>query len=104
MRIVAKLSCTLAGVLVFGSCAWAANVREIELRRLFQPTPAELQAEKAGRIYIYEGLRESDVDRAMTEEFDRLDSMMFVRMQRVAPKSDPAPQEQTSYYTQNDGC
>jgi hypothetical protein len=43
------------------------DVRDIELRRLFEPTPAEQRAEASGRIYIYEGLRETDVARAMED-------------------------------------
>ncbi len=104
MRTTILLTANLAGLLLDGPGAWAADVRDIELRRLFDPTPAELRAEQSGRIYIYEGLRETDVARAMTEEFDRVDSMMFVRMQRVAPKAEPASNEAPTYYTDDDGC
>ena len=62
-----------------GSMASAADVSEIELRRLFDPKPAELAAEASGRIYIYEGLRDIDVQRALVEEFERVRSMMFIR-------------------------
>jgi hypothetical protein len=61
------------------SPAQAADVSEIELRRLFDPTEAELAAEARGRIHIYEGLRDTDVQRALNEEFERVDSMMFIR-------------------------
>jgi hypothetical protein len=61
------------------SAVSAADVREIELRRLFAPAPAELASETAGRIYIYDGLRDTDVERALDEEFERVDSMMFIR-------------------------
>jgi hypothetical protein len=63
--------------------AWAADVREIEMRRLFEPTQSELREEADGRIYIYDGLRDKDVERALEEEFDRVDSMMFIREKKT---------------------
>ena len=62
-----------------GSIAAAADVSDIELRRLFEPTQAELTSEANGRIYIYDGLRDVDVQRALDEEFERVQSMMFIR-------------------------
>jgi hypothetical protein len=69
------LSAALAG----SGIAAAAEVSDIELRRLFEPTRAELAAEANGRIYIYDGLRDVDVQRALDEEFERVESMMFIR-------------------------
>ena len=50
---------------LFSAGVSAADVSEIELRRLFDPKPAELAAEASGRIYIYEGLRDIDIQRAL---------------------------------------
>jgi hypothetical protein len=72
----------------------AADVRDIEMRRLFQPTQNEIRSEAAGKIYIYDGMRESDIERAMDEEFDRVDNMMFIR---VKPTS-------ANEYIVDDGC
>jgi hypothetical protein len=86
----------------------AAEVRDIELRRLFEPTAAELRAERAGKIYIYEGLKESDVARALDTQFDRVEAMMFIRIQRPVPAAAPSPPGENPdtqpSYTQNDGC
>lgn len=58
-------------------------MRDIELRLLFEPTQAELRAEVSGRIYIYEGLRSSDIGWAIDEEFERVESMMFIRTEKT---------------------
>jgi hypothetical protein len=58
----------------------AVDVREIELRRLFEPSAAEQQDEARGRVYIYDGLRDTDIERAMDQEFARIESMMFIRV------------------------
>ena len=85
--------------------ATATDVREIELRRLFEPSQGELAAEHSGRIYIYEGLRDRDVERAMAEEFERVDSMMFIRVQETDEagevERDPETDAPASY---DDGC
>ena len=59
-------------LLIASSTVFADELRDIELRRLFDPTPAELRAERAGGVYIYDGLRDTDIEHAMQEEFDRV--------------------------------
>jgi hypothetical protein len=73
----------LATALLWSSAGTAADVSDIELRRLFEPTEAELVAEERGRIYIYDGLRDVDVQRALDEEFERVDHMMFIRIRKT---------------------
>lgn len=72
---------------------------------MLEPRAAEVRAEQAGRVYIYDGLKEADIARALREQFQRLDSMMFIRVQPTPTpiqqdkRGDPAP-----VYYQNDGC
>ncbi len=92
-------------LLAAASPAIAADTREIELRRLFDPSAAEQQAEQSGRVYIYEGLRDSDVRRAMKEEFDRIDSMMFIREQITDEHGEVKREPETGEPVyQDDGC
>ena len=72
---------TVGWILIWASCgSFAADLREIELRRLLEPTESELHAESQGRIYIYDGLRDVDVELAMERQFDRIENMMFIRV------------------------
>jgi len=61
---------------------------EWQQRRLFTPSPNELQREAAGRIFIYDGMMEADLDRALDDQFQRLESMMFIRTKRQLPEGD----------------
>ena len=47
------------------------------LQQLFAPSNAQLQLETGGRVQIYAGLRDVDVARAMNEQFDRIEYMLF---------------------------
>lgn len=95
----------IAGLLLISPITQAKDLRDIELRRLFEPTPAERRAERAGRVYIYEGLREDDIERALREQFDRASSMMFIRVQpNPATSSRPAEDGSTPVSYQDDGC
>lgn len=51
---------------------------EFQERRLLAPTAAEERLERQGRVYVYDGLLEETVDRAMDTQFNRVQSMMFV--------------------------
>ena len=105
MRHVILVASSVIGALIFGPLAPAKDLRDIELRRLFEPTPAEVQAEQQGRIYIYEGLKEEDIARAMREQFRRVDSMMFIRVQPTPVVPTPGQGgDPTPVYYQNDGC
>lgn len=83
----------------------AGDVSEIERRRLFAPSPGELRAEAAGRVYIYEGLRDTDVERALEEEFKRVQNMMFIRVKPTDAGGNPVKDPKTgAEYVQDDGC
>ncbi len=60
--------------------AEADTATKWERHQLHQPSPKLLQMEKRGRVTIYDGLDNSDVDRAMDEQFDRIGSMMFIHV------------------------
>lgn len=93
------------GLFLVSATPRAADVRDIELRRLLEPTEAELQQEAAGRIYIYDGLRDTDVERAMEEEYERIENMMFIREKKTDEKGevlkDPATGQDV---VEDDGC
>jgi hypothetical protein len=70
---------TTAGLAVFPLVGVADDaVHRAELRRLFDPQPAQLRTEERGQVHIYDGLSDRDVKRAMDQQFDRVDHMMFV--------------------------
>jgi hypothetical protein len=82
-----------------------ADARDIDLRRLFEPTPAELQQERAGRIYIYEGLTNREIERAMDQAFDRVESMMFIRKPITDEKGELVKDPETGKpQYEDDGC
>jgi hypothetical protein len=70
---------TAAPLLTAAGTGQATDVYEIEQRRLFEPTDSERAAEHQGRIYIYDGLSDRDIQRAMRHHFDRIENMMFIR-------------------------
>ena len=94
-----------AALLMLGENSWAGDVRDIDLRRLFEPTKAEREEEATGRIYIYDGLRDIDIERAMRDQYDRIENMMFIREKKTDGKgevlTDPATGEDV---VEGDGC
>lgn len=65
-----------------------------ELRQLHEPSPLLQARERAGRVTIYDGVTVTEIDRAMDNQFDRIGSMMFIRIKR--------PADDGSYYEDSD--
>lgn len=82
----------LGGVLL--SAGYAADDYQTNL--LLNPSPGILLAEANGRVMIYDGLKNETVEQAMSEQFNRIENMMFVRTQYL--------QEDGDYEVEEDDC
>ncbi|MBK1707150.1 hypothetical protein [Halochromatium glycolicum] len=96
----------IAGLIWSAQSLWAADdIREIQMRRLLQPTDAELAQERKGRIYIYESLTHQDIEQAMDDEFERVESMMFIRVPKTDESGDVIKDKETGEVViEDDGC
>jgi hypothetical protein len=97
----------LKNLLLFSLCslAYAGDLYEIEKRRLFSPVAAERSAEARGQIYIYDGLRDLDIDRAMDQEFARIENLMFIRTKKTGQTGEVLKSPETGAdIVEDDGC
>lgn len=80
LTTVTQLATTilLTGVLILTSTLVFAD-DNYQHNALLNPGDSLLKAEARGRIMIYDGIHIAMVDKAMDEQFDRIDHMMFVR-------------------------
>jgi hypothetical protein len=106
----ATLSRLMTIVLLMGALlaplARAADANQsFQYKTLFNPTPAQLKAEARGRVMIYDGLDNAVVERALDQQFGRIEHMMFTRIHQAPPKDDGTPpntgEEDSS---DDDGC
>ena len=47
-------------------------------RMLFEPSPQQLELEARGRVMIYRGFKDSQVEDALDRQFERIEHMMFI--------------------------
>lgn len=74
-------------------------------KMLFKPSVSQLQLEKRGRVMIYDGMTNAQVARAMDTQFDRIDSMMFVRTIATDSEGKILRDEETGdVVVEDDGC
>ena len=82
-----------------------ASKQSWQLSLLFNPGEHQYEMERRGRVFIYDGLRDSDIKRAFNEQYDRIESMMFVNTVVTdddgVPLTDPKTGE---FLVENDGC
>lgn len=91
--------------LALGSTGARADARDWYLHQLFQPGQQQLGMERQGRVFIYDGLRDTDVNRAMDEQFERIESMMFTGTVVTDERGEPVRDGATGQVlVENDGC
>ena len=101
LTIILALHCCLPGLA--GAAEPAAN--SWQMTRLFQPTQADLNREKQGRIMIYDGLTDKTVERVLDEQFDRVETMMFTSVVVTDDSGEPERDTDTGeIITEEDGC
>ena len=64
-----------------------------QMQHLLHPSPDQLRQEQQGKIFIYDGLKDKEVDQVMQKQFNRIQSMMFIRIistdKKGKPRRDP---------------
>jgi len=60
-----------------------------QVQRLMEPLPRDLEKERKGRVYIYDGLTEREVDTALDTQFPRIQNMMFVGTVKTDTHGEP---------------
>ena len=76
-----------------------------QTRMLFTPSEQQLAIESKGRVMIYDGMRSADVEKALDETFDRIDSMMFVNTVVTDAEGVPVHDPETGQLlVEEDGC
>ena len=86
----------LTGVLLMPLSTTAGAENDFQHNALFSPSKAQLRAEARGRVMIYDGLDNEVVDRAIDEQFGRVEHMMFVRIRHAQPDGEVS--------FEDDGC
>lgn len=74
----------------------ATSATDWQLKLLLHPSAQQIKVETKGRVVIYDGLKSSDVDKAMDQQFNRIEHMMFIRTKSPAPEG--------GYVADDDGC
>ena len=96
MRIKHTTITIITICLLWGTAALADPQGDWQLEMIHDPSAAQIKVEERGRVYIYDGLYDSDVKLAMETQFDRVDNMMFVRTKVETPQGETE--------TEDDGC
>ena len=76
-----------------------------QLSLLFNPGGQQHEMERRGRIFIYDGLRDIEIEKALDDQFDRIGSMMFVNTVVTGDGGVPLTDPQTgAVLVEDDGC
>ena len=95
----------ISSVLSHSALADDDSQQSWQLSLLFNPGDHQHEMERRGRVFIYDGLRDTVVEQALDEQYDRIEGMMFVNTVVTdddgVPLTDP---ETGELLVENDGC
>ncbi len=77
---------------------------EFQLDQLLDPSEEQLQLENVGHIFIYDGLKESDIKLALDEQQHRMHAMMFVNVIWTDDTGEPIVDPFTGQIVTDDDC
>jgi hypothetical protein len=88
---VLRCACTLcAAFALYWSVVSQANQDvlldedlDYQQRLLMNPTSSQLAAEERGRVHIYDSLEMNTINKALDQQFDRIENMMFIRIHHL---------------------
>lgn len=89
------IAAALSGLFV-SAAALGGPKDDWQLTMLHEPSAAQLSLEQRGKVFIYDGLSDRDVELAMNAQFKRVEHMMFVRTKFETPDG--------TYEVADDGC
>ena len=102
MLVCQLILLALAGVVYSNAAKSSENWQMI---RLLHPSAANLASEKKGKIIIYSGLTDKVVGKALDDNFDRIESMMFTKTIRTDATGIPLRDPETGdVLIEDDGC
>jgi len=79
-------------------------VEKWQMNRLFKPTRQQRGYERKGDVVIYDGLTDIMVEKAINENFDRIQNMMFTRVVLTGKDGKPKRGGDGELITADDGC
>ena len=89
-----SMSGLAASTLMLSMTGMAQEEGDWQTQRLFHPKQHHLVQEQRGQVFIYDRLHDATVDQAMDQQFQRIDSMMFIRT--VLPPTAAGGEEETT--------
>ena len=105
MKTLLMVSSLITALITATGAGAGSDDRSWQLKRLFSPTSRDLAREAAGHVFIFDGLRDTDVKQAMQSEFERIGSMMFVRTVVTDDEGKPVRDGKTGQtVTEDDDC
>jgi hypothetical protein len=95
----------VTGITTLLCAARPAAAGDWQEKLLLNPPDSQLNLEQRGRIMIYDGLTDKQIAMALDTQFDRIESMMFVRTIVTNDEGDAMRDNETGQViVEDDGC
>jgi len=81
-----------------------ASIHNIQYKRLSSPSSIQKKYEKKGKVYLYIGLKDKEVDRILDKQFERIENFMFVSVLTTDKNENPIRDVNGKLILESDDC
>lgn len=79
-------------------------LHNLQLARLMQPSNRQIKREKTQHVYIYIGMKDTNVEQAMDEQFERIENFVFAATIVTDEQGKPLYNKHGHIVTEDDDC
>ena len=80
------------------------TIHNTQIKRLVSPSFIQSKYEKKGKVYLYVGLKDKEVDRVLDQQFDRIENFMFASIIKTDKFENPMRNKKGELLLESDDC
>ena len=81
-----------------------AGLHGVQYKRLTTPSNQQTKKESEGKVYLYIGMKDKEVEKVLDSDFDRIENFLFMSVIVTGKTGSPSRNKQGQIVLESDDC